>query len=144
MLYETAAHAGEILALNVENLDLPRKRAVIIGKGGHKEYVFLGVRRCSASLPIPNRTPAKTGVPDPPATERDPCPGGRMPTHGSGKTVLCTTLQHSNKQVVGDASPTTPLLTDPPRRSRSLHHLVAGKKSAPRSTHTCHLYPTPN
>ena len=40
MLYETAARAGEILALNVENLDLPRKRAVIIGKGGHKEYVF--------------------------------------------------------------------------------------------------------
>ncbi|MCQ3805324.1 MAG: tyrosine-type recombinase/integrase [Acidimicrobiia bacterium] len=40
MLYETAARAGEILALNVENLDLPRKRAVIIGKGGHKECVF--------------------------------------------------------------------------------------------------------
>ena len=40
MLYETAARAGEILALNVEDLDLPRKRAVIIGKGGHKEYVF--------------------------------------------------------------------------------------------------------
>ena len=40
MLYETAARAGEILALNVEDMDLPRKRAVIIGKGGHKEYVF--------------------------------------------------------------------------------------------------------
>ena len=40
MLYETAARAGEILALNVEDLDLSRKRAVIIGKGGHKEYVF--------------------------------------------------------------------------------------------------------
>ena len=40
MLYETAARAGEILALNVEDLDLARKRAVIIGKGGHKEYVF--------------------------------------------------------------------------------------------------------
>ena len=40
MLYETAARGGEILALNVEDLDLPRKRAVIIGKGGHKEYVF--------------------------------------------------------------------------------------------------------
>ena len=40
MLYETAARAGDILALNVEDLDLPRKRAVIIGKGGHKEYVF--------------------------------------------------------------------------------------------------------
>ena len=40
MLYETAGRAGEILALNVEDLDLPRKRAVITGKGGHKEYVF--------------------------------------------------------------------------------------------------------
>ena len=40
MLYETAARAGEILALNIEDMDLPRKRAVIIGKGGHKEYVF--------------------------------------------------------------------------------------------------------
>ena len=40
MLYETAARAGEILSLNVDDLDLPRKRAVIIGKGSHKEYVF--------------------------------------------------------------------------------------------------------
>ena len=40
MLYETAARAGEILALDIEDLDLPRKRAVIIGKGGHKEFVF--------------------------------------------------------------------------------------------------------
>ena len=40
MLYETAARAGEVLSLNVEDLDLSRKRAVIIGKGGHKEYVF--------------------------------------------------------------------------------------------------------
>ena len=40
MLYETAARAGEILMLDIEDMDLPRKRAVIIGKGGHKEYVF--------------------------------------------------------------------------------------------------------
>ena len=40
MLYETAARAGEVLAVNVEDLDLARKRAVITGKGGHKEYVF--------------------------------------------------------------------------------------------------------
>ena len=40
MLYETAARAGEILALDIEDMDLPRKRAVIIGKGGHKENVF--------------------------------------------------------------------------------------------------------
>ena len=40
MLYETAARAGGILALDIEDMDLPRKRATIIGKGGHKEYVF--------------------------------------------------------------------------------------------------------
>ena len=40
MLYETAARGGEILALNVEDLDLARKRAVIIGKGGHREHVL--------------------------------------------------------------------------------------------------------
>ena len=40
MLYETAGRSGEILALNVEDLDLSRKRAVITGKGGHREYVF--------------------------------------------------------------------------------------------------------
>lgn len=39
MLYETAARTNEILALDIENLDLSRKRAVVIGKGGHREVV---------------------------------------------------------------------------------------------------------
>jgi integrase len=39
MLYATAARASEILALDVEDLDLGRKRAAIIGKGGHREVV---------------------------------------------------------------------------------------------------------
>ena len=40
MLYETAARANELLALNIEDLDLGRKRAVVIGKGGHREVVI--------------------------------------------------------------------------------------------------------
>ena len=39
MLYETAARTNEILALNIEDLDLPRKRAAVIGKGGHREVI---------------------------------------------------------------------------------------------------------
>lgn len=39
MLYETAARTNEILALDIENLDVARKRAVVIGKGGHREVV---------------------------------------------------------------------------------------------------------
>jgi len=40
MLYETAARAGEILGLNIEDLDLDANRAVIISKGGTVEYVY--------------------------------------------------------------------------------------------------------
>ena len=39
LLYETAARANEILALNVADLDLHRRRAVVIGKGGRAELV---------------------------------------------------------------------------------------------------------
>ena len=39
MLYETAARANEILALNVEDLDLGARRAVVRGKGGHRQEV---------------------------------------------------------------------------------------------------------
>lgn len=38
-LYATAARAGEILSLDIEDLDLARKRAIVTGKGGHREAV---------------------------------------------------------------------------------------------------------
>jgi len=42
MLYETAARASEILALNVEQLDLENRRAAIRSKGGETEWVYWG------------------------------------------------------------------------------------------------------
>lgn len=39
MLYETAARANEILNLNIEDLDLPNKRARVVSKGGHTDWV---------------------------------------------------------------------------------------------------------
>lgn len=42
MLYESAARAGEILALNVEQLDLENRRAPIRSKGGEIEWVYWG------------------------------------------------------------------------------------------------------
>ena len=39
MLYATAARASEVLAVNVEDLDLARKRATITGKGGNREVI---------------------------------------------------------------------------------------------------------
>jgi integrase len=40
MLYETAARSAEILALNVEDLDLPNRRARVRRKGGAVDWVF--------------------------------------------------------------------------------------------------------
>jgi integrase len=40
MLYETGARAAEILALNIEDLDLAARRARVVSKGGTTEYVY--------------------------------------------------------------------------------------------------------
>lgn len=39
LLYETAARANEVLCLDVEDLDLPNKRARTVGKGGDIEWL---------------------------------------------------------------------------------------------------------
>lgn len=40
MLYETAARAEEILTLDIDDLELPNKRARVLSKGGKTEWVF--------------------------------------------------------------------------------------------------------
>jgi integrase len=42
MLYETAARTNEILALDIEQLDLDNRRAPIRSKGGETEWVYWG------------------------------------------------------------------------------------------------------
>jgi integrase len=39
MLYETAARSAEVLALNVEDLDLPNRRARVCRKGGASDVI---------------------------------------------------------------------------------------------------------
>jgi integrase len=65
MLYETAARASEILALNVEDLDLDNRRAAIRSKGGEIEWVYWGIGTAHL-LPRLLRLPdgsARTGGP---------------------------------------------------------------------------------
>lgn len=40
MIYETAARASEVLALDIEDLDLSGRRAKIVSKGGKAEWVY--------------------------------------------------------------------------------------------------------
>jgi site-specific recombinase XerD len=39
LLYDSAARASEVLALDVTDLDLPRRQAVVLGKNGHAELI---------------------------------------------------------------------------------------------------------
>lgn len=39
LLYDSAARASEVLGLDIEHLDLARKRAVVVGKGGDAETI---------------------------------------------------------------------------------------------------------
>jgi integrase len=75
LLYETAARADEVLSLNVEDVDVANKRAVVISKGGDRELLrfqigsarllprLIGGRRrgplfLSDRPPVPSRAPA--------------------------------------------------------------------------------------
>jgi integrase/recombinase XerC/integrase/recombinase XerD len=60
LLYETAARASEILALDVEDLDLPNKRARVRSKSGDLELVFFQFG--SARL-LPRLLAGRTGGP---------------------------------------------------------------------------------
>jgi integrase len=86
MLYETAARASEVLALNVEDLDLEQRRAPVRSKGGDVEFVYWdtgtahllprllrlpdGTSRTSGPLFLASRKPVPARGPAP----RDICP----------------------------------------------------------------------
>ena len=98
MLYETAARASEILAINVEDLDLEQRRAPIRSKGGDTQYWDTGTAhllprllrlpdgtsRTSGPLFLASRRPVPARRPAP----RDICPhtaghASVMTGHGS-------------------------------------------------------------
>jgi integrase/recombinase XerC/integrase/recombinase XerD len=60
LLYETAARANEILALDIEDLDLPNKRARVRSKGGATEWVFW---QTGAALLLPRLLAERTTGP---------------------------------------------------------------------------------
>ncbi|MGZ6564906.1 MAG: tyrosine-type recombinase/integrase [Solirubrobacteraceae bacterium] len=94
MLYETAARASEILALDVEQLDLANRRAPVRSKGGQTEWVHWGTgtahllprllrlpdgtSRTSGPLFLANRKPTPARQPPP----RDICPHTGRPRLG--------------------------------------------------------------
>jgi integrase len=75
MLYKTAARASEVLALNIEDLDLDARRAPIRSKAGDTEWICWGSAPhtcCPASSAgaRPDRCSFPSAAPAPPAAPR--------------------------------------------------------------------------
>ncbi len=75
MLYDTAARANELLLINIEDLDLANKEAIVIGKGGNAEHVNWSsltarrlpsviAKRTKGPLFIANRRPVRAPADD--------------------------------------------------------------------------------
>ena len=64
LLYETAARASEVLALDVEDLDLEQRRAPVRSKGGDTEFVYWDTGTAHLLprlLRLPDGTPRTSG-----------------------------------------------------------------------------------
>jgi integrase len=71
MLYETAARASEVLALNIEDLDLDARRAPIRSKGGDTGWICWGSGTAHL-LPREHRTSFQAGIGPPGARDCNP------------------------------------------------------------------------
>jgi integrase len=92
MLYETAARASEILALDVEDLDLEQRRAAVRSKGGDTEFVYWDTGTAHLLprlLRLPDGTPRASGplflASRRPVPARRPAPRDICPHTGRGR-----------------------------------------------------------
>ncbi len=80
MLYETAARAGELLSLNIEDLDLEFRRGRVTSKGGAIEYVHWAT---GTARVLPRLLRGRTSGPVFLAGRRAPVSGSRAPAEAN-------------------------------------------------------------
>ena len=152
MLYATAARASEVLALDVEDLDVGRKRAAISGKGGHREIIVWDAataRLLPRYLAGRRRGPlfVTAGLPNVVPAELDRSPDGRgrlsyqrawsLFREASGGQWTLHQLRHSALTHLGEDGVSAPLLMAKSRHRdlRTLSRYVCpGTKAVARLT----------
>ena len=129
MLYETAARASEVLALDIEDLDLEQRRAPVRSKGGDTEFVYWdtgtahllprllrlpdGTSRTSGPLFLAARRPVPARRPAP----RDVCPHTGRGRLGYDRTRILF-KKYTAAAWNSTSSVTPPRPTSATRRSR--------------------------
>ncbi len=130
MLYETAARANEILALNIEDLDLDRKQAAVTAKGGHREVVIWAsgtARLLPRYLDRRRRGPVfvTTRQPNVVPADRDRCPDT-----GLGRLSYQTAWKLFNEASGGHAAADASRSTSASTRPASIRRLPAAQWGA--------------
>ena len=110
MLYDTAARANEILALNIEDLDSDRKRADITGKGGHHETI---VWASGTARLLPRSTPPGPTLHRPPPTQHRARRTRPLPRHRTRPPLLPTGLAALPRLTTPAAGPCVNSVTPP-------------------------------
>jgi integrase len=134
MLYETAARAQEVLLLDVEDLDVANKRALVIGKGGQRRAHRLGDAHRQTAPPLPRRPSRWAAVPVGHRPRARSATGDRRrrAQHWPGPAVVPAAggaVQRGHRRL--DPPPAPPQPPDPPRRGRR-HRPVADGQEPPR------------
>lgn len=126
----------KVLALNIEDLNLARKRAAVVGKGGHREVV---VWASGAARLLPRYLPGRRRGPVL-VTNRQPnqVPAGpdQCPDTGLGRLSYnraLVSVQEGQRRM--DTPPATTLSPHLPRRDRSLRNPSPSQKPTPRPPH---------
>jgi site-specific recombinase XerD len=121
LLYETAARTNELLALDVEDLDLANRRARVHSKGGALEWVFW--QTGSAQL-LPRLLAGRTGGPV--------FLGGRRPTRAVASIDLDPASGRARCRTGGPPSYSTPA-----PGGRCISSAVRPSPTPPRTAPTC-------
>ena len=136
MLYETAARASEVLALDIEDLDLDARRAPIRSKGGDTEWICWGSGTAPAAPPHPWPR-GRAGLPlRAPPRPRLPTRGERpVPCHRTGPAWLRPRPDPVHPLYRVATAPAPPLRGHPPRRARHPPAADHGQDPAPQPAH---------
>ena len=142
MLYETAARASEALALDVEDLDRPQRRARVVSKGGNTDMIYWAtptarlLARYLAGRNIGATVPHHRPLPHPHPPARPPHPDRPSPAQlPHRRRPIRPTLRRL------DPPPTAPLVALPPGRGRRVSGHAPGQEPPPRPTNPRRLHP---
>jgi hypothetical protein len=131
LLYETAARSAEVLRLDVQDLDLPNRKAKVRRKGGAIDIHSLADRHRAPAAAAAEGPQDRPGVPDRPACPRPAAAGRRRPSERPGAAVLPAGREHLQGGVRrGDAAPAAAFSAHPRCRGRCVHAHADGEVRA--------------